>query len=62
LVAGVGDLALAAQGDALGRGGAAQDGVLVAGSKGLVQARLVDRAAGAHLLGGLLGAVSPGSG
>jgi hypothetical protein len=36
-------------------GGAAEDGVLVVRCQGHLQARLPDRAAGAHLLGGALG-------
>jgi hypothetical protein len=55
LLAGVDGLALAAQGDAFGWGGAAEDGVLVAGGQGHVQAELADGAGGTHLLGGVLG-------
>jgi hypothetical protein len=51
----VGDLALAAQPAPLLGGGAAEDGVLVAGGKRHLQARLPDRAGGAQRLGGALG-------
>src|SRR5215216_3171723 len=54
-VAGVGDLALSTQRDPFGGGGAAEDGVLVAGGQGHVQAGLADWAGGTHLLGGVLG-------
>jgi hypothetical protein len=55
LLAGVGDLALAAQRDAFGGGDAAENGVLVAGGQGRVQAGLADWADGTHLLGSVLG-------
>jgi hypothetical protein len=51
----VGDLAVAAQPPPLLGGGAAEDGVLVAGGQRHLQARLPNRAGGAHLLGGALG-------
>ena len=62
LLAGVGDLALAAQRDPFGGGGAAEDGVLVASGQGHVQAGLADRTAGADGFGGLLGGLVVGLG